>query len=746
MIKIKKLIYDQKELLITTTIIIVGFFVFFKYIIDKPFILSNDQWFQYNEFYKEWINLITSFIKGEGLPFYSWNMYLGTDFFSSMAYYCVGDIFLPILLFFRNNIENGLIFETILCVYISSLSMSLFLDEYGIKDKIIKICISIIYSFGAESMIYFGVYMFHRFYVFLPLMFLGVLNYFNHRKTKLFVFSTAVLFMQNYYLMYPTLLFLLGFCLVEEINRNRPINIIIKDFFILLFSLLAGFMISAIVVLPGIISILGNPRLGSISYNDYKWDRNVYYGLLMSLSSLNPVDIEGNIFYTTHEVHDNYYNLLIGIVPVVTFANYIFNKKHKTELIFSIVLITIILIRPLNSIMHGFSEPSLRWLFLFNYFLLIVVAKGFEEINTKRVIIIGLVYFLIYIYFIIDGIDRNWINLELNHMHIQIILISLMANLLVFIIFLMNKKLSIVLNVAFIVVSLGYYQYLQSMHSYNAEMPILKSDVEYYNSIDENILYRYHLNYKDNNPNSFLNKNKSLSYGFMTTTTYSSTFDTNINLFNKISGSIVGLEWMLDVSDPYWNTALGNKYYIVYKESELPKELEFEYAYNFNHLQVYKNLMYKGFGYTAEHLDYVNNYNDSKNILNTVYIDNENIEIDLNDESNLEYVPLDIIDYSSDSMKAEITLNHSNILFIPIPNNDGWRIYVNEEKINPISVNGGFIGLSLKEGTSIIEMKFVPRGIIVGLLLSIIGTIYLLFLLIKDLNIVKLRISGDERK
>ena len=746
MIKIKKLIYDQKELLITTTIIIVGFFVFFKYIIDKPFILSNDQWFQYNEFYKEWINLITGFIKGEGLPFYSWNMYLGTDFFSSMVYYCVGDIFLPILLFFRNNIENGLVFETILCVYISSLSMSLFLDEYGIKDKKIRIFISIIYSFGAESMIYFGVYMFHRFYAFLPLMFLGTLNYFNYRKTKLFVFSTAVLFMQNYYLMYPTLLFLLGFCLVEEINRNKPISIIIKDFFILLFSLLIGLMISAVVVLPGIISILGNPRLGSVSYNDYKWDRNVYYGLLMSLSSLNPVDIEGNIFYTTHEVHDNYYNLLVGMIPIVSFVNYIFNKKHKTELIFTIILIATIIIRPLNSIMHGFSEPSLRWLFLFNFFLLIVAAKGFEEINAKKAIIIAAVYFSIFIYCLIDGINRNWINLELNHMHMQIIVISLIVNFLMIIIFLANKKLSMVLNVVFIVVSLGYYQYLQSMYSYNAEMPILKSDVEYYNSIDDSILYRYHLNYKDNNPNSFLNKNKSLSYGFMTTTTYSSTFDTNINLFNKISGSIVGLDWMLDVSDPYWNTALGNKYYIVYKESELPVELEFEYAYNFNHLQIYKNLMYKGFGYTAEQLDYVNNYNDSKNVLNTVYIDDENIELALYNDMNLEYTPLDIIDYSSESMKAEITLNDSNILFIPIPNNGGWRIYVNSERINPISVNGGFIGLPLKEGTSIIEMKFVPRGIIAGLLLNIIGIMCLLFLLIKDLNIVKLRISGDERK
>ena len=50
MIKIKKLIYDQKELLITTTIIIVGFFVFFKYI---NFIIAN-----YNSFFSKNMSML----------------------------------------------------------------------------------------------------------------------------------------------------------------------------------------------------------------------------------------------------------------------------------------------------------------------------------------------------------------------------------------------------------------------------------------------------------------------------------------------------------------------------------------------------------------------------------------------------------------------------------------------------------------------------------------------------------------
>ena len=65
---------------------------------------------------------------------YSWNMYLGTDFYSSMGYYCTGDVFLPILYLFKNNIELGLIIETILCVYISSLTFNYLLIELKVKN------------------------------------------------------------------------------------------------------------------------------------------------------------------------------------------------------------------------------------------------------------------------------------------------------------------------------------------------------------------------------------------------------------------------------------------------------------------------------------------------------------------------------------------------------------------------------------------------------------------------------------
>ena len=69
--KLKNYFKQNNALLYVYTIIsitVIFFDFLFIFVLKKPFILGNDQWFQYNIFYKEWINLILEFIKGKGLP------------------------------------------------------------------------------------------------------------------------------------------------------------------------------------------------------------------------------------------------------------------------------------------------------------------------------------------------------------------------------------------------------------------------------------------------------------------------------------------------------------------------------------------------------------------------------------------------------------------------------------------------------------------------------------------------------
>jgi len=74
--------------------------------------------------------------------------------------------------------------------------------------------------------------------------------------------------------------------------------------------------------------------------------------------------------------------------------------------------------------------------------------------------------------------------------------------------------------------------------------------------------------------------------------------------------------------------------------------------------------------------------------------------------------------------------NDRDILFLSIPFDEGLRIFVNGEKVEPIILLNTFIGVPLEEGTHEITIDFIPKGFITGSIISIsaitFGIIYLL--------------------
>ena len=727
--KLKNYFKQNNALLYVYTIISITVILFdflFIFVLKKPFILGNDQWFQYNIFYKEWINLILEFIKGKGLPMYSWNMYLGTDFYSAMGYYCTGDIFLPLLLLFRNNIELGLIVEIILCVYISATLMFILLKKFDINKNNILIFVPLVYAFGGNTFQFLENYMFFRFYAFLPLLFIGLLDYFKKKKITNFLFATAVLFLQSYYLMFPTLIFLFMFSVTIEIKDKKKIDDVLKDFFTLLLALVIGFMISAIITVPSMMYVLSNSRVGVKETGGLFWQRNVYAGLWASLTSYIPWTLD-TIFKTTNGGHDNFYSLFITIIPLVSCFDYVTKKENRNELILLLVLIIFTCLKPLSSFMHGFSEPSLRWTFVLQFYILLLAAMGLQHIDKKKTFFIFLLYMCGLIIQLYIMYRRNWIDYWNVQTHLKVLYISIFLNIIVFIMLNFKKNFALVLSILELVCFLSLNFYLKTIdnNGFITNDVIQPEVVLYYKKFDDD-QYRYYHNYKNNIPPVVLNQNKSLDYGFMSTSTYNSMYDYNTEAFSKLSQSTIvsdslNMGWVLECDDPYANTMLGVKYYIVYKEDELPKELEFEYAYNLDYLMVYKNLNYKGFGYTSSKLKYTKDFSDTKDFYDYILVDDESV--DISKYKNLSEIKLNIDERYKNYFKANIDLDNDNILLIPIPNNKGWNIKVNGENATPISVNGGFIGLELSVGHNDIEMNFMSPYFKVGLILSFIGLV-----------------------
>lgn len=83
-------------------------------------------------------------------------------------------------------------------------------------------------------------------------------------------------------------------------------------------------------------------------------------------------------------------------------------------------------------------------------------------------------------------------------------------------------------------------------------------------------------------------------------------------------------------------------------------------------------------------------------------------------------------------VSTEVDLKQNQVLFTTIPYDSSWQVYVNgkKEKIKPFQ--NAFLSLELPKGHHTVQFVFVPKGIVIGSLFSIFGTLgfgfYLLFL------------------
>lgn len=732
----KKILFKKvNEFLPLFSIITLFLFLmtFYLYLTNKPFYFGNDQLFQYDIFYREWFNLIDNFFKGQGLPMYSWKLYLGSDFYSSMTYYCVGDIFILILYplsLFINTIKHLLTLETYICFYLSAFFFYVFLKKKGIKKVFNIYSASIIFAIGGWSVSYLGDYMFHRFYTFLPLLLLGIEYYYQNHKCWLISLSVFILSMQNFYMMYPTILFIFIYCVCIEFgfSKEERKKRFFKDFITVFLSFIIGFMLASVVLVPALLTTLNNSRVGG-GFTNILWDVKTYIQLLLSpISSQFPVySSYPNIFFQYDGGHSYWFVIYIGIVYFISAVSYCTHKHNYNHLFMLIVILLITCLKPLSSMMHGFSEPSFRWLFLVETYFLIIGSLELdqdERINNKIFLIYFILAFLSIIILVLIG--YNVIEYKIHYLFL---LIYLFSAVVIWVIYRKDIEIALILSVCEILI-LSLFNIVIKSDMGQVFNRIDKDEVAYYESIDDDLLYRYYIDWENVTPYGTLNLNVPMDYGLMTSKTYNSMYDNATNKFNSLNENY---RHFIDIKNPYSLNMLGTKYWIVYSEDELPLEFEFEYCHNLSDLKVYKNLNYKGFGFISSKLDYLDNFNDFIDFEDTLFIDDPDYVID---DGIREYKQLNIIEKGSNYLKGEIDLNYDNVLLIPIPNNSGWKIIVNQNVVKPISVNGGFIGIELKSGYNSIEMYFVSPGLKVGAIISCLGIINFILVILKDKKII----------
>ena len=240
----------------------------------------------------------------------------------------------------------------------------------------------------------------------------------------------------------------------------------------------------------------------------------------------------------------------------------------------------------------------------------------------------------------------------------------------------------------------------------------------------------------------------ALSLGFM--------IDKDWNLY----GSDMEDFSYLEVSESIANSMIENRYEY-YKKYNSKKINDFEYIVSLDdsdrfyitqlYLNIAKNLRVYvndervyNFNYGESVISIENKYKgedvkirfemDNKNEFESLNVKfyGENIENIKKLTSELKMNQFEIEMFKDTNIKGNVTATKNiNVLFLSIPYEDGWSVYVDGEKVKPILLYDAFIGVELEEGEHTIELKYNIPGLKLGASIStfsfIITIIYLLF-------------------
>jgi uncharacterized membrane protein YfhO len=82
---------------------------------------------------------------------------------------------------------------------------------------------------------------------------------------------------------------------------------------------------------------------------------------------------------------------------------------------------------------------------------------------------------------------------------------------------------------------------------------------------------------------------------------------------------------------------------------------------------------------------------------------------------------LENVEWESDSLSGDLSLESPGRLILSIPYEDGWRVTINGEEVQGESFGGCLMAFDLEAGDYRIEMHYVPKGLYAGALISIVS-------------------------
>lgn len=274
--------------------------------------------------------------------------------------------------------------------------------------------------------------------------------------------------------------------------------------------------------------------------------------------------------------------------------------------------------------------------------------------------------------------------------------------------------------------------------NYNFYTDTLNGDLFYYLQNQTGpVFYRIYVDNANLQPMSPMNLNQSLHYVYHGVSAYDTTSAASLTQFLAWNGQNTNMK---DLQDPEVLRMLGTRYWCVYEESDLPADYSFHYVMNINAYEVYELDSWRPVAFTYTHVipEKAVKMDEQGRAVGLDW----NHELVLTDEdynalkdslTEGESQDAELADYYQGSIfEMSIDVPNTCILFLSIPYDEGWRVFDNGVYVQPLKVQGGFLGVMLSPGQHDISLSFQPQGLRFGLLASGAGLLGLIVVLFRD--------------
>ena len=132
------------------------------------------------------------------------------------------------------------------------------------------------------------------------------------------------------------------------------------------------------------------------------------------------------------------------------------------------------------------------------------------------------------------------------------------------------------------------------------------------------------------------------------------------------------------------------------------------------------------------YISYKNYYDEHPNIYS---IDNDKFVKAYN---YLNKNKVEITSFKEHYIEGKINTSTDQIIYTSIPYDKGWNVYVNGKQTTTFKISDSLLGFKIPKGNNIIELKYIPNNIDVGLSITLITIIYsTTYLLIKRKKLLK---------